>query len=163
MAWLSVKKRTSPMKELTIPKKLKPIVQAFYAESEEIARELIIQAAKAIYNEKEEDCFSFEKRTITNVEIEVVCEYMHSLKPKDTIEAILAAQIVVSQMLGMRKLAKNGVEEQRMGLKLLRFNNEVMRHFQKKRSGCSQNITVNYNYIKTETSQLGTVIPIQEE
>ena len=49
------------MNELTIPKKLQPIVKAFYAESEGVAKALIIQASKAIYGDDDDPFALFMK------------------------------------------------------------------------------------------------------
>jgi len=49
-------------------------------------------------------------------------------------------------MLGMRKLSSSYLDDQRLGLKLLRFSNEAMQHLERKRNGGTQNITVSYSY-----------------
>jgi len=148
------------MNELTIPKKLQPIVKAFYAESEGVAKALIIQAVKAIYGD-DDDPFAHiyeAKQQITNEELEGVCALMQSLKPKDMFEALFAAQIVVSHMLGMSKLSKKSSHDQDMGLKLLRFSNEALCKLQKKRSGGMQNITVSYNHDGIDQKPIQTII-----
>lgn len=153
------------MNEITIPKKLQPIVKAFYAESAEVAKSLIVQACKAIYSvEDEDDGFSYRrKKDISKEELQAVCALMQSLKPQDALEALFVAQIVVSHMLGMRKLAKDGsYEEQRIGLKMLRFSNDALGQLQKKRCGGMQNITVNYNHLGTAPAPLPVIIPHQE-
>jgi hypothetical protein len=137
------------MSNITIPKKLDPIIQAFFAESPKAAKRLIVQAASAIYGSEEErdpsDVFT-RYRPITDEQLEDVCTFMQGIKPADTLEAIIAAQIVVSHMLGMHKLASGLVDDQRLGLKMLHFSGEAMGRLQKKRSGGMQNVTVNYNY-----------------
>jgi hypothetical protein len=138
------------MKEITIPKKLEPIVRAFCADSEEAAKLLIIQAANAIYGNYEEETeietYFEKKHIITEEELEGICAMMNGFNPQDMLEALLAAQIVVTHLLGLRKLAKPHIDDQRIGLNMLRFSREAMNQLQKKRSGNMQNITVNYNY-----------------
>jgi hypothetical protein len=138
------------MKEITIPKKLDPIVKAFFAESPSAAKKLIIQAAKAIYGaEEEKDAFDYSMKrqhVITNEDLEEICAFMQGIRPSDMLEAIIAAQIVVTHMLGMRKLATGHFTDQHLGLKMLRFSADAMQQLQRKRSGAMQNITVNYNY-----------------
>jgi hypothetical protein len=143
------------MKEITIPKKLDPIVRAFFADSPKAAKKLVIQAAKAIYGAEEErdilDYYSEKKHhVITNKDIEDICTFMQGIKPKDMLEAIIAAQIITSHMLAMRKLAMGHFVDQKLGLKMLQFSSEAMGRLQKKRSGGMQNITVNYNYNGTQ-------------
>lgn len=136
------------MNEITIPKKLEPIVRAFYSDSPEAAKVLIIQAVKAVYGSDENDNkpFTFRKKhTITEEELEGVCALIQGIKPQDTLEALIAAQIVASHLLGLRKLTKGYSEDRRIGLNMLRFSSEAISQLQKKRSGNMQNITVNYN------------------
>lgn len=166
-AWLNAKNNITPpvnMREITIPKKLQPIVKAFYAESPEVAKSLILQASRAIYGvDSKEDFFSYgSKQEITQDELEAVCELMQGLKPQDMLEALFASQIIVSHMLGMRKLAKIGPKDQHMGLKLLRFSNEALKQLLRKRSGGMQNITVNYNYSGTDPKHMPTIIQQKE-
>ena len=73
------------------------------------------------------------------------------------LEAIIAAQITVTHMLGMRKLATGHLVDQHLGLKMLRFSTEAMQQLQKKRCGGMQNITVNYNYNSKESFLLYSV------
>ena len=142
------------MANITIPKKLDPIVQAFFAESPQAAKKLVIQAAKAIYgSEEERDPAQFSmkrKHMITDEDLEEICAFMQGIKPNDVLEAIIAAQITVTHMLGMRKLATEHLADQQLGLKMLRFSTDAMQQLQKKRSGGMQNITVNYNYSGTQ-------------
>jgi hypothetical protein len=152
------------MANITIPKKLNPIVQAFFAESPQAAKKLVIQAAKAIYGAEEErepiDFSMKRQHVITNEDIEDICAFMQGIKPSDALEAIMAAQIVVSHMLGMRKLSSGIAEDQRLGLKMFQFSTEAMWRLQRNRSGGMQNITVNYNYSSQESPPI-PIIPIE--
>lgn len=145
------------MKEITIPKKLAPLIQAFSAD-ERSARTLIMEAAKTIYTTQES--YGVSSCSISNDEIEGVIALMKGIDPKDTIEMIYGAQIVTSHLLGIKLLASGFPTDQALGLKLLRFCNEAMSQLQKKRSGGStQNITVNYNYNGQGPALMQTIIP----
>ena len=137
------------MNEIIVPEKLKPIIEAFFADSPRTAKSLIIQAAKAIYGSEEETgLFDFDlrkKHNITPDELENICTLMQGIKPKDTLEALFAAQIVVSHLLGFRKLARGHIDDQRIGLKMLKFSSESMALLHRKRNGGMQNIIANYN------------------
>jgi len=148
------------MKEITIPKKLAPLVKAFSAD-EQSAKTLIVEAAKAIYTTN--DSFGFNSCSISNEEIEGVIALMNGINPKDTIEMIYGAQIITSHMLGLKLLSHSFAADQALGLKLLRFSNEAMSQLQKKRAGgTNQNITVNYNYNGQGQAIMQTVIPIKD-
>lgn len=148
------------MKEITIPKKLAPLIQAFSAD-EQSARTLIIEAAKTIYTTQES--YGINSCSISNDELEGVIALMRGIDPKDTIEMIYGAQIVTSHLLGIKLLANSFPADQALGLKLLRFCNEAMSQLQKKRSGgTTQNITVNYNYNGQGPALMQTVIPTKD-
>jgi hypothetical protein len=153
------------MTDISIPKKLDPIVQAFFAESPKAAKKLLIQAAKAIYgSEDERDPFDTITRynPITSEELEDICSFMQGIKPNDVLEAIIAAQIVVTHMLGMRKLAKGLIEDQRLGLKMLQFSSEAIGRLQKKRSGAIQNINIHYHGTKAKVKSAIPIRPLEE-
>lgn len=154
------------MNEVVIPKKLESIIKAFYADSPKTAKSLIIEAAKVIYgiDDESDQLFAFRKNhEITSEELEGICALMQGIKPQDMLEALFAAQIVVSHMLGLRKLAKSHKDDQYLGMKLLKFSNEAIIQLHKKRSGGLQNITVNYNYNGSENENIIPVIPTNKE
>ena len=94
-----------------------------------------------------EDVFGTSVK-ISKQELNGVLSLMKGINPIDTLETLYAAQIVVSHLLGMRKLSNNYSSEQKVGLDLLRFSNEAMAALTRKRCGGHQNITVNYNQAK---------------
>ncbi len=137
------------MNEIEIPRKLKPIVKAFFGESDQAAKALIQQAAKAIYGSKDErDDFDLYTKDhhVTTEELENICTFMQGIRPTDMLEAIIAAQITIAHMLAIRKLSKVSNEDCRIGMNMLRFSNEAINLLQKKRAGRKQEIVVNYNY-----------------
>lgn len=132
----------SPSLEINPPKALVPLIQAFHVTSKKAAKSLILEAAKAI-SYPAEDFLS--KKEHSEEDIEVIAELVHGIKPKDSLETLYAAQIVASHMLGMRKLASSYPEDQKLGLKMLKFSGEAIQQLDRKRNGACQNITVNYN------------------
>jgi hypothetical protein len=127
------------MKEVTIPKKLKPIIEAFYADSPKAAKMLIIEAVKTIYSDNDEmDYLCTRKHEINEEEIEGVLAFMQGIAPQNMLEAILASQIVVGHLLGLRKLSKTSFEDQRLGFNMLRFSAEAILLLQRERSGTMQ-------------------------
>jgi hypothetical protein len=122
---------------------IKAIMTALQADSPITARFLVEEAVQAIYGKQvpwEPD------RDLTN-EIDMMLALMKGLNPIDPIEALYTAQILVSHLLGMRRLSENGNEDQKLGLHLLRFANETIVLLEKKKKGqTSQHISVTYNY-----------------
>ena len=72
--------------------------------SPKAAKKLVIQAAEAIYGSEEgRNPFDYSMKqqyVITDEDIEDICAFMQGIKPSDTLEAIIAAQITVTHMLG---------------------------------------------------------------
>lgn len=148
------------MKEITLPKKLAPLIQAFSAD-EKSARTLIVEAAKAIYTTQES--FGMSSCSISNEELEGVIALMKGINPTDTLEMIYGAQIITSHLLGIKMLSHSFPADQALGLKLLRFCADAMNQLQRKRSaGTTQNITVNYNYAGQGPALMQTVIPTKD-
>ena len=148
------------MNEITIPKKLAPLIRAFSAD-EESAELLILEAAKAIYTNN--DSFGLCSCSVSNEELEGIIALMKGIDPKDTIEMIYGAQIITSQLLGLKLISHSFPADQALGLKLLKFCHDAMNQLQKKRSGgTTQNITVNYNYNGQGPALMQTVIPSKD-
>lgn len=130
--------------EITVPKALVPLMNAFHIDTEEATYALIMEAAKTIFGYS--DSGSSSKKDISKEELEGVFSLMKGLNPSDALETLYAAQIVASHMLGMRKLSASYPDDQKLGLKLLRFSNKAMKQLNRKRSEGTKNITVNYKY-----------------
>ena len=74
-------------------------MQAFHVNSEKAAKALVLDAATAIYGVDD-----FGKAVeISRQEINEITALMRDLDPKDTLETLYAAQIIVCHMLGMGK------------------------------------------------------------
>lgn len=156
-AWLDMKKSSLPPSHtITAPRFIVPLMMAFHVDSEKAAKALISEAANAIYAT---DDLMKGKHIVSKSELALIISLMKGLCPKDTLETLYAAQIVVGHMLGMRKLSESHTDDQRLGLSLLRCSNEAMQQLEKKRGGGMQNITVNYNYAGQGSALMQTVIP----
>jgi hypothetical protein len=152
-------KTIPPLYEVTVPKAIAPLMQAFHVDSEKAAKSLILEAARAVYGSDEMGLNPFAKNSFSKEALASISSLMQGIYPRDTLETLYAAQIVVSHMLGMRRLSSSNEEEQKLGLKLLRFSNEAMQHLAKKRHGGNQNITVNYNYNGQGPALMQTILP----
>jgi len=146
------------MKEITIPEKLLPLIKAFSAD-EQAARLLIIEASKTICKSQEssKEYLFDDTREISKEEIEGIIGLMRGIDPRDTIELIYGAQIITSHLMGLRMLSRDHHDDHIIGLKLLRFSNEAMEKFQKKRSGgVCKNINITYNHLGSGILQTKT-------
>ena len=136
------------------PKALVPLMQAFHVDSDKIAKSLISDAVRAIYGKNE---FGND-HSISKCELDGVISLMRCISPRDSLETLFAAQIVVGHLLGMRKLPESYPDDQKLGLNLLRFSNEAMQQLEKKRSGVTQNIVVNYSHNGQANALVQTVL-----
>lgn len=128
--------------EISIPNALAPIVEAYSVESESTAKALIEKAAKAIYGRGE-----YGEREVKNEEVESTFALMKAIRPSNALETICASQVVVGHLLGLRKLSQSFKEDQRIGLKLLRFSNEALGCLEKLRGNGGQQINVVYQNV----------------
>lgn len=144
------KQSTPPLsREISAPKALVPLMEAFHVDSEKAAKALILDAAKAISSPNDRGYIN--ETQFDDDDIASITALMKALSPRDGLETLYAAQIVATHMLGIRKLASPLESDQRLGLKMLRFSNDAMQQLEKKRGGVVQNITVNYNYTGSQT------------
>lgn len=147
-------KKVPPLhSEAEKPNIVTTLMQAFETDSESAAKTLISEVTKTIFGSSE-----FGERQVLDEEMDCIIALMKGINPKDTLEAMYGAQIIVCQLLGMRKLSQNYPEDQKLGLNLLRLGKEVMQALEKKRSGGNQNITVNYNYSGEGKALMQTLI-----
>lgn len=128
------------------PRGIAPIMKAFHADTEKNANLLILESAKVIFGKDDNGFDLFRKEDISKEELLAVTSLMKELNPQDSLEMLYSAQIVTSHLLGMRKLAQSSSEDQKLGLKLLRFSNDALLRLEKKQSDVTKNIKVNYNH-----------------
>ena len=128
------KSATSPA-SIQAPKPIALIIGAFHAKSDEVAKSLIFEAIKAIYGKDDVKRTAYSKS-----ELEGALAMVKSIRPRDSLEALFAAQIIVGHLLGMRRLSTAFLEDQRLGLKLLRFSNEAMHMLIRKQTGTLKNV-----------------------
>lgn len=149
-------KSPTPPPMIDAPKALVPIMQAFLVDSPKLAKSMVFEAARAIYGK--ETTFGREI-PISKSELDGIVSLIRSIKPRDSLESLFAAQIVVGHMIGMRKLSENCSDDQKIGLNLLRFSSEAMQMLIKKQTGATQNIVVNYSYNGEGNALIQTVLP----
>jgi len=149
------KRQSLPVRTIEAPQALAPLMQAFHVDSDKVASSLVSEAAMAIYGKGDYG----RDRVFSKNELDGIVSLMKCIRPMDSLETLFAAQIIVGHMLGMKKLAEGCPDVQRLGLNLLRFSNEAMQQLEKKRSGATQNIVVNYNHNGQGNALMQTVLP----
>jgi len=147
-------KEAHPPGLIQAPQAMAPIMEAFHVESDKVAKALVIEAARAIYGQDK-----YSKQSFSKTELDGVVSLIRSIKPMDSLETLFASQIVVGHLLGMKKLSESCLEDQKIGLKLLRFSSDAMQMLIKKQTGAPQNIVVNYSYSGQGNTLMQTILP----
>ncbi len=149
-----------PPATISIPTALAPIVEAFSVESEITAKALIRQAAKTIYARSEH---GYGDQKIRNDEVESIFALMKAIKPTSVLEIICASQIIVGHLLGLRKLSLSFKDDQRLGLKLLRFSNDALERLEKMRGGGGSQQHINVVYQNVGATMQTVVAPMNKD
>ena len=134
----SRKKDPPPDVLIKTPKVLVPLIQAFHVDSDQAIKALISEAEKVIYGTNNPRMC----QTISKDELDCIMFLMKDINPKDDLETLFAAQIIVCHMLGIRKLAERYKDDQKLGLNLLKFGNEAIQNLETKRNGGMHNIKI---------------------
>ena len=106
-------------------------MEIFSVESEVVAKTLIEKAFAAIYFEQED-------KDISKMEIDEVYALIKSFEPSNFTESLYAAQMILSHMLGIKKLTQPSKDDQRLGLKFLKLSNDAIQRLEKRRTGSHQ-------------------------
>ena len=147
----SQKNVSPPPPAIAIPKTLAPLIEAFHASSEEVARRLVSQAISAVYGRT-------GRKQASEDEIDYVCFLMEGIQPADTLETLYGSQIIVCHMLGMKKLSEAYPLDRKLGMRLLRLENEAIQALDRKRKAGGKNITANYSYSNSRNNEMPMII-----
>lgn len=124
-------------KNITTSNSISLLAEAFNCESNESARMLIIRAMDMIYEKGTHPAWS-------NNDLDSVITLVRGMNPKDTVEAMLAAQFVALHLQSMATLSKTYINAKGQGMMLMRLSHQALDMLQRYR-GKGQTINVNYN------------------
>lgn len=113
------------------------LAEAFNCDNHGSARLLIAGAMDMIYGKSTPVSWS-------NKDLDSVVALIHGINPKDTVEAMLAAQFVALHLQSMATLAKTYINSKGHGMMMMRLSHQVLDMLQRYR-GKGQTINVNYN------------------
>ncbi len=126
-------------KKPTLPMHVTLLAEAAQCEDEQGARLLVEKALEAA-NCKED---MFGVRKVDDVSLDAIVSLVRGINPKDTVELLLASQIVTCHLQSMVKLAGTNNSDTSHGMMLMRLSHQALETLQKYRSKGS-NINVNY-------------------
>jgi hypothetical protein len=129
---------TKKTNSITLTSHISSLVEAIKCIDNPVAVQILIKKAVAAVYEKPE-------AQVTKEEVEAVVSLIRSIEPRDTIEVMLAAQIVCASLQGMSVMSKNYLNAKGHGIMLLRLSHQSLEQLQRYRGKISQNINVTYN------------------
>lgn len=146
--------KTKDAKNLKVPDQISLLIEAINCDNENAARLLVHRAMGAASGKKPD---YFNKTPWSNEDIDAVVALIRGIKPRDTVEAILAAQFISLHLSGMDELAQVAIGSKGQGVMLIRLSQQTLDLLQRYR-GKSQTINVNYNVQTKGDTVLNTLI-----
>jgi hypothetical protein len=141
-------------KEVAIPQQISLLIEAINCDNIEAARLLVKHAMLLSSNSSQhwpmENAWKDE-------DLDAVVGLIRGIKPKDTVEAILAAQFVALHLKGIATMAKDNYNIMGQALMMVRLSHQALNMLQQYR-GKSQTINVNYNVLNQGNAILNTVV-----
>ena len=140
--------------EVAIPSQIALLIEAINCDDENAARLLVHRAMLLTFNSSnhwpKEDAWSDE-------DLDAVVSLIRGIKPRDTIEAILAAQIVALHLKGIEAMSQDNYNIMGHAMMMVRLSHQALNMLQQYR-GKSQTINVNYNIHSEGDAVLNTLI-----
>jgi hypothetical protein len=117
-------KQLSPNIEIEVSQAFAYLMEAFSVNSKKIIKSLVNEALKAIYGGNNSRMVQF----ISKDELDSIIALMKVIDPKNDLEKLYAVQIIVCYILGIRKLAEKYKDDKKIGLVLLKLQNETIQN-----------------------------------
>ena len=126
---------TNPKKDIAITNQITLLVEAINCDNQETARLLVRRALNVVYDNKKSQ-WSFDDKADVEVnsgEFDAVVALIRSVKPKDSVEAILAAQFIALHLQGMNALANDCGANKGHGMMMVRLSHQALEVLQRYR------------------------------
>ena len=112
-------------KEIALPTQMSLLVNAINCKNEDVAKLLVNQAVKLIYGDDVKP---------TPCDVDTVISLIRGIESRNTIEAMLAAQIVALNLQGMMTMGSQYMTATAHGMMLLRLSHQTLDMLLKYRS-----------------------------
>jgi hypothetical protein len=145
------------VKSVALPSQISLLVEAFKCDNEDAARLLVKRAMDAVYPHK-----TWQSNDRSDEELDAVIVLIRGIKPKDTIETILAAQFVALHLQGTANMAQENYNIMGQAIQMIRLSHQSLNMLQQYR-GKSQTINVNYNVASQGDTVLNTLIQMGDK
>ncbi len=150
---------TKKPKNVELPSQISLLVEAINCGNENAAKLLVKQAMLLSYDSSsrwpKENAWSDE-------DLDAVVALIQGIKPKDTVEAILAAQFVSLHLKGIETMARDNYNIMGQAMMMVRLSHQALNMLQQYR-GKSQTINVNYNINAEGNAILNTLVQMGDK
>lgn len=145
---------TKKQKDVALPNQISLLVEAINCDNENAARLLVKRAMLLSYDSSNRWP---RENAWTDDDLDAVVSLIRGIKPKDTIEAILAAQFVSLHLKGIETMSEDNYNIMGQAMMMVRLSHQALNMLQQYR-GKSQTINVNYNIHSEGDAILNTLI-----
>lgn len=132
---------TRKTKAMTVPGQITLLMEAINCQNPDAARLLVKQAMLMSFNSSsrwpKEDAWG-------DKDLDAIVSLIRGMNPKDTVESILASQIIALHMKSMQTMANDNYNTMGSAMMMMRLSHQALNMLQQYR-GKSQTINVNYN------------------
>lgn len=140
--------------EVALPNQISLLMEAINCDNQNAARLLVKRAMLVSFNISHH----WPKETAwSDDDLDAVMSLIRGIKPKNTIESILAAQIVSLHLKGMEVMSHDNYNIMGQAMMMLRLSHQAFNVLQQYR-GKSQTINVNYNIHSEGDAVLNTLV-----
>ena len=139
-------------KKIALPSQISLLVEAIKCDNPDAARLLVERAMASAYTRK-----SWKMDELNAQEYDAVIALIRGINPRDTVEAILAAQFVALHLQSTNSIAGENYHIMGQNLQMMRLSHQALNMLQQYR-GKSQTINVNYNMLNQGDTIVNTLV-----
>jgi len=141
-------------KAITVPTQISLLMEAINCENPDAAQLLVKQAMLMSFNSSNHWP---KENAWDDKDLNAIVDLIRGINPKDTVESILASQIVALHMKSMKTMSHDNYNTMGSAMTMLRLSHQALNMLQQYR-GKSQTINVNYNVHSEGDTVLNSLI-----
>ena len=141
-------------KSVALPNQISLLVEAINCDNPEAARLLVHRAMLLTHHSRKHWP---PENAWTDADLDAVVALIRGIKPKDTVESILAAQFVALHLKGMETMSEDNYNIMGQAMMMVRLSHQALNMLQQYR-GKTQTINVNYNVHSEGDAILNTMV-----
>lgn len=144
-------------KSIAVPDQVALLAEAMQCDNEEAAKLLIKRALNVSYHQNNSFGWGSEEVDASDDQITAVVSMIRGVNPRDSTEAILAAQFVALNLQGMQALTESSDSAKGHAMQMIRLSHQSLDMLQRYR-GKNPTVNFNYNVLNQGEATLNTLI-----